>query len=370
MGGGLAIFNRVFLTRLLLLCGLLAAGMHVMNGATGSFMRQASPQVTKHYAFGMAHPASSASRSMRSGTATETRYVARQLGVQQPGPIVTAIEDFSALLAESPIGFLIAALILGVALIRYRTRERSQVPGMVSDDNFGDKYLARVSDVAHAGTFVEVPRELLRNPFSAAFDGLGLAERVSIAAEASARAGRRIGTIVLKPPASLAESAAMPVTHQQAVDGGARQDVRVQDHIQAGIFDQVVAHLRSKLRSSDYAGIADGNTIVIFVSLLKTRDDLLAIARRMQVEANAALRASGVAQGISTGSVGTPGIAIYPLDGYDASDLYETARLRCGGAPFTDQAALAHFGHDAYASRVQMIDNAPPVPGPLPETGA
>jgi hypothetical protein len=171
--------------------------------------------------------------------------------------------------------------------------------------------------MASARLKVEVPRELLKNPFSVAYEGLGLAERVSIAAEASARAGRRIGAIVLNPPANFADHASMPALQKDAIAFGETHDTRVPAHVQATVLDQVVAHLRSKLRASDYVGLAEWNTIVVFVSLLKTRDDLLTIARRMQVEANAALRSSGLLHGASGGSVWQPGIAIYPLDGYE-----------------------------------------------------
>ncbi len=171
--------------------------------------------------------------------------------------------------------------------------------------------------MASARPKVEVPRELLKNPFSVAYKGLGLAERVFIAAEASARAGRRMGAIVLNPPANFADHASMLALQKDAIACGETHDTRVPAHAQATVLDQVVAHLRSKLRASDYVGLAEGNTIVVFVSLLKTRDDLLAIARRMQVEANAALRSSGLLHGVSGGSVWQPGIAIYPLDGYE-----------------------------------------------------
>ena len=130
MGSAFAIFNRTFLTRMLLLCALLAAGTHVLNSSTGGLMGATSPQVTKHYAFGMAHLASPAARGQG---ANKSRYAAHQLGVQQSGPIATAIEDLSALIAESPAGYLFIAVVLCVVLVRYRTRERPKVTSAVSD---------------------------------------------------------------------------------------------------------------------------------------------------------------------------------------------------------------------------------------------
>lgn len=222
-----------------------------------------------------------------------------------------------------PIG---AALVVVIASgVLYRRRRRLRRGDAIAAsrsiaNSHGRDYLERCeaaadAQAAEAGRYGgRVTRALARNPFGAEFTGLTLAQRVQIAAEASARAGRRFGAVVL------------PLASARPGDGeGLAPSAPLS-------MDRLVAQIRLRIRPSDYACAADGNRILVFLSLINNRDDLASIAERLRRESVAMLRDSGA----SHERIGSPGIAIYPLDGYGADELYESA---CGRAALPEPQA-------------------------------
>jgi hypothetical protein len=194
---------------------------------------------------------------------------------------------------------LLVPVALAFVLVRH-LRQQAARADFAPHAGTGTKHLDYLVETASQVQFEKVPRALLNNPYSSAFTGLSLQERVAIAVEASVRAGRRAGAIVLR----------------LEVDVSAPPGSRIMDTVQSA--------LQSSVRQSDYVGIINGNHIVIFISLLNTKNDLLNIANRLHAVAATAVRAAGCpAQALSK-----PGAAIYPLDGYDADDLVESASRR------------------------------------------
>ncbi|MGE3245824.1 MAG: hypothetical protein AB7F96_11435 [Beijerinckiaceae bacterium] len=165
-------------------------------------------------------------------------------------------------------------------------------------EGIGAKYLSRERELKKQRRPLQIPRALMNNPYSAEFRDLTLSKRVEIAAESSARASRRIGAIVLP----------LPVPHQPG------------SHLHDPQFaDRFALQLRRFLRTSDYAGPAGDRRIVVFVSLLKNADDLYAIAERLQRIASGCFEECANVK---------PGVALYPLDGYTAEELFDTASRR------------------------------------------
>lgn len=153
-----------------------------------------------------------------------------------------------------------------------------------------------------SGNAGNVPRALPRNPYGAEFAGQTLDERVCIAIRESALFGRSIGAIVMH--AAICEANAMPVSR--------------------ALLEDIALHLGEKLRASDCVLPRDDTSIVIYVSLLNALDDLHSIARRMHTVGAQFLDNNGHPEYTLT----QPGVALCPLDGAGAGDLYAAAEAR------------------------------------------
>ncbi|MGE3247370.1 MAG: transposase [Beijerinckiaceae bacterium] len=149
---------------------------------------------------------------------------------------------------------------------------------------------------------VQVPRVLAKNPYGPEFGRLTLPQRVQMAADASAEVGRSIGAIVLHIGASEANV----------------------DPVDPVLVEDMAAFLAGKLNASDYAGVAGRSSIVLYVSLINTIDDLHAVARRLHHHAAHWLDASGHPEYV----LSAPGVAYYPVDGLTADGLFDTASRR------------------------------------------
>ncbi|MGE3246355.1 MAG: hypothetical protein AB7F96_02315 [Beijerinckiaceae bacterium] len=175
-------------------------------------------------------------------------------------------------------------------------------PLPAADASHGSQYLERV---AHTDSTIEVldaPRVLLENPYGAELPGLSLEDRVKVAAEASLRHSRTIGLILF-------DTASM-----SAVANGARGP-------NTEIAIEMCERFATKLRPSD--GIADfGGRVGVFISLLKTKDDLAKIAARLLAVASQTAEEHGLKL------ENKPGTAMYPIDGYGLDELLQSAQMR------------------------------------------
>ena len=81
-------------------------------------------------------------------------------------------------------------------------------------------------------------------------------------------------------------------------------------------IEAVAAAFRERLRSSDHVRLLNERELAVFISLLTGQDDLVKIARRLH----------SVALSFDNLAVCAPGAAIYPLHGYSAGELIDTAQ--------------------------------------------
>lgn len=146
------------------------------------------------------------------------------------------------------------------------------------------------------------PRALAKNPFGPDYPGLSLGARVAIAVRESAEFGRTVGTVVLRVSSNEPETA--PVT--------------------TAVLEDLAGHVAARLRTSDYAKAAGPESIVIYVSLLNTVDDLHSIGRRMHASAAQFLDNAGLPEY----RVSPPGVAFFGIDGGSPEALYATALQR------------------------------------------
>lgn len=155
---------------------------------------------------------------------------------------------------------------------------------------------------AFSGETKPAPRILEQNPYGPDHAHLPLEAQIKIAAKESAAANRSIGAIVLHIGASEA--------NVEPVDSHLMEDLNT--------------HLASKLNATDYAGLAGPASIVLYVSLIASIDDLQAVARRIHNHAEHYIDTSGHPEYI----LSPPGIAFHPLDGKTAGELYAVASSR------------------------------------------
>lgn len=255
-------------------------------------------------------------------------------------PVTGAFRALAVWLAPPNFGaVLIVSILLTVLLVR-RLLVQRRSPLIAPNDGVGAKWLTRNVEYAEFKRHLAVPRALLNNPYSSEFPDLTLEQRVAIAAEASARADRRIGAIVIQLSQAL-EPACCSGQDQPADD--VPSVIAPRPHSQ-NVLGELEAALRASLRQSDYVGAVNDNSLVIFISLLNTKADLISIAERLEGVAGRTIASLGA----PSHTVSEPGIAMYPIDGYAAGDLYEVARRRADSkarqiAPelFTPVAALA-----------------------------
>ncbi len=145
------------------------------------------------------------------------------------------------------------------------------------------------------------PRALLENPYGSQFDGLDFESRVQCAIEASLRQSRVIGVIHL----GLARAGANLATNGE-----------LNDHA----LEMVAQTLRRKIRASDCVRVSGNGQVEVFISLLETRDHLQRISLRLAQGVRELQSETGLALAYQ------PGCAMYPLDGYCASELSDAAR--------------------------------------------
>ena len=179
-------------------------------------------------------------------------------------------------------------------MFRQRTRQASRSERNKSDP--AETYQASSAQVS-AG----MPRHLRRNPFDMKQSSLSLEERVELAIVESQRAGGRVGAILYH-----FRRDQLPLPANVSNVGSADPE-------------ETIASLRSKLRPTDYAGLLGDDRIVVFVCLLKNRNDLVSIASRLNGHLHDIVgsKVSGIAIDY--------GIAMNPIDGYTASDLVMSA---------------------------------------------
>lgn len=146
------------------------------------------------------------------------------------------------------------------------------------------------------------PRELLSNPWQFGDASLTFDDRVRLAVEGSLRSSRVLGVIYL------------------AVRTGAEST-----RIAARISDE----FRAKLRRTDHVKIETGVNgsleISVFAPLLRSRSELAIIAERLMTAARR------IAIDCKQLQLDEPGLAMYPIDGYECDELIASARANAQG---------------------------------------
>jgi endo-1,4-beta-D-glucanase Y len=181
---------------------------------------------------------------------------------------------------------------IGFAFHRRRERQRKQLletmfsPGAASE----------------AGTKA-VPRTLPVNPYDDATSPETLPRKMENAAEASKEFGRTLGVIYfdLGEPARGKRKRVAP-----------NREHEVEDLLQ---------RLRKELRGTDHATLIDDREIVACVGLLPGMTELKTISERLR---KAGLTFESFAYAFES----SPGLSIYPLDGYRGEELIHRARSR------------------------------------------
>ena len=192
------------------------------------------------------------------------------------------------------------ALLLAAGAMAWRrrlTQEATADWGSASRAHVDAKHFDRKLAFLTGQPVVRVPRNLTQNPYGAEAAHFTLEQQVRFAIEASMRAGRVIGVIhfQLDQPANPATAGDTPAPQP---------------------LEAVAAAIRERLRSSDHVRLLNDRELAVFISLLAGQADLVKIARRLH---NVALSFDNLA-------VCAPGAAIYPLHGYSAGELIDTAR--------------------------------------------
>ena len=189
---------------------------------------------------------------------------------------------------------------LALALVLWRRQTPRMTAAnwsVVSRENIDAKHYDRKLAFLTGQPVVKVPRNLTQNPYGPEAAHFTLEQQVRFAIEASMRAGRVIGVIhfQLDQPANHAAAGTVPAPQP---------------------LEAVAAAFRERLRSSDHVRLLNNRELAVFISLLTGQDDLGKIARRLH---NVALSFDNLA-------VCAPGAAIYPLHGYSAGELIDTAQ--------------------------------------------
>ncbi len=149
---------------------------------------------------------------------------------------------------------------------------------------------------------VNLPRNLLENPFSDAIEGVDFETRVQSAITGSERHGRLLGVIHLGfRPTCVGDRA--PDSRLRGIRLSAMQE-----------------ELQVSLRSGDCVKVTGEGKISVIIPLLATRPDLEKIAARLY---RVALKAG---QELDLPVAYQPGCAMYPIDGYSAAELIEVAQ--------------------------------------------
>lgn len=195
--------------------------------------------------------------------------------------------------------------------------------------SYGDKLIERLEFQNQLVKPANTPRVLLKNPYGPETEGLPFEDRVDLAIEGSRLAGRVLGTIVIKLPEELGGD-------EPSLDATRRQ---------------VVSRLCRNLRGTDYVHVISDVEIAVFISLIKNRNRLQKIMRRLKHTATNTVEEYGYSAEIVVG------MAMYPMGGYNAHDLIYNARCNVSsGSDSTSFEALK------YASDRSIEDVRCPIP--------
>lgn len=145
-----------------------------------------------------------------------------------------------------------------------------------------------------------VPRTLPASPFSAGRDLTKLGREIEIAAQACVRLSRTVGLI----------SFDFPMIEAIAREQGAR----AADEAGALLADA----FRSSIRATDHVAWLGRSEMLVCICLLESMRDLRSIAARLMAVAQA--------RGLLAAADASTGFAIYPLNGYDGSELIAAAQ--------------------------------------------
>ena len=150
---------------------------------------------------------------------------------------------------------------------------------------------------------VTVPRVLPLNPFDSPTSAHTFEGQIELAAQACLQLSRTIGIIYFE----LDTYESIEICHGPVIAGNTVANLALE--------------LRRALRSGDHVAILNQNQIVVCITLLSDATDLKSIACRLQ---KVWRRTDGgsIAQELH------PGLAVYPMHGYQGGDLIESARTK------------------------------------------
>ena len=191
------------------------------------------------------------------------------------------------------------ALVLGLAIIFIIRSLRRNI--------HREKLVLKVFSIQQpyvaAGNQVAVPRVLPLNPFDNSTSTSTFEGQIELAAQACLRLSRTIGIIYFE----VISHAKMEKQHGAVIAGNA--------------VAHLALELRKALRTGDHVAILNHNEIVVCITLLSDATDLKSIAGRLQK----------IWQRLDFGSAtqeADPGLAVYPMHGYQGGDLIESARAK------------------------------------------
>lgn len=187
------------------------------------------------------------------------------------------------------------------------------------------KFIKRKDAAINEQAYHKVSKKLLANPFGAEYTGISIEQRVQIATEASLRVSRKVGVIVFR----FADE-----TNSQLANNQRRSFHQT---------EKTITRFRNILRKTDCVCSNTNNEVIVFISFLETKLELNEIANRLL---SATLKDNGTENNKLNF---LPGIAMYPLDGYNAEELVKTAKLRT--EPVSKEASEATRSISADASR-------------------
>lgn len=161
----------------------------------------------------------------------------------------------------------------------------------------------RTAEIYKAGERRAYPKVILQNPFGAELEYLTFEQKIDVAIEGTLQAGRYVGVIFI------------PVFSEGGVSG------HIGEKRLAIALDMIGAEIKTNMRKHDGLNIESGG-IAIAITLMKSLGNLESVSPRLQIVAALAARRLGDVV------IGDAGMAAYPLDGYGAGELLQTARSR------------------------------------------
>lgn len=195
-----------------------------------------------------------------------------------------------------------AACLVSVGAIVWRIRRLGRAGGDPFDAGANPIKLDRRLRRSQARTKAfkglrDAQLQLAVDPFGADYAHLRFEDRVQMAADLSREVGCVIGVICFSYEGPGAEARSASVTPAEQIS-------------------RLADVLKPALHKLDGMTITETNVLAVFVCTLKSRNELLERARGLLTAA----REHGAASGFSS-----PGIAMYPVNGYRARDLIKSA---------------------------------------------